>query len=275
MLEQIVNRYLVKFYTLTQKYPNPKNYAKVIVKKLQSDTNIATLFTIIYAMHSRSDHIFKPGQINKKLANDIQNTIGQDYINLRLEENGQLKEFLHPRDLREKVFDKLENLGIFVRLEGKEEIRRQEYNKQRPGRKGTYDTEVFYDNHGGRPSAERLDEEVKSLKKTTKKPEALDFLYEKVVRSGLAYRLVKYKMLAILHAVKMDEKIVHKMMGVGASFMKNDIAREDIVSFNILYQGLQLFDDNQIEQMADDISKSLIQDRGYYAILFIGGLLKL
>jgi hypothetical protein len=70
----------------------------------------------------------------------------------------------------------------------------------------------------------------------------------------------------------MDEKIVHKVMGVGASFTQNDIAREDIVSFNILYQGLQLLDDNQIEQMADDISKSLIQDR--YAILSIGGLLK-
>ena len=213
ILERIVIRYLVKFYALKERYPNPKSYAEeVILKKLQYDTNIATLFTIAYAMRSRSDHIFRPGQINKKLAKDIQNSIGQDYIKLRIEENDQLKEFIHPRNLRERVFDRLEDLGIFVHLERKEDIRNQEYNKQRPGRKGTYNSEVHNNDYGGKPSAEKLAEEVKNLKRVVEKPEAIDFLYEKIIESGLALSLAKYKMLALLHAVKMDEKIVHKMM---------------------------------------------------------------
>jgi hypothetical protein len=106
------------------------------------------------------------------------------------------------------------------------------------------------------------------------KPESLDFLYEKIIKSGLAHKLAKYKLLAVLHAAKMDEKILHKMMGVGASFTQDNIGEKDAASFNLLHQGLQFFDGNQLEQMVDSIAKSLIQDRGYYAILLLSGLLK-
>jgi hypothetical protein len=108
-----------------------------------------------------------------------------------------------------------------------------------------------------------------------KKPGAIDFLYEKIIRSGLAHKLTKYDMLAWLHAVMVDETILHRAMGVGASFFEDNIKEEDIPNFKLIYQRLQLFDDNQLEQHADNITKSLIEDHGYYALLFIAGLLKL
>jgi hypothetical protein len=55
-----------------QKYPKPREYAeKVILKKLKSNETIAALLAITSAINSPSDHIFTPGQINKKIASDI------------------------------------------------------------------------------------------------------------------------------------------------------------------------------------------------------------
>ena len=107
-----------------------------------------------------------------------------------------------------------------------------------------------------------------------KKPGAIDSLYEKVIKSGLAHRLAKFKVLAFFHATKMDKTVVHKMMSLGASLMQGSIREEDSANFNLLHQGFQLIDDNQLEQYADNIAKSLIEDRGYYALLSIVGLSK-
>src|SRR5918994_512544 len=110
ILEEIVLRYFVKFYALMQRYPNPKKYAKeVIIKSIRLNTNIATLYTATFTKNY-SSNIFSPGQLNQVLANDIQNTIGEDYVTLKKEG----KEFLHPRDLRERILRKLENESVFI-----------------------------------------------------------------------------------------------------------------------------------------------------------------
>jgi hypothetical protein len=275
ILEQIVIKYAVKFYALIQKHPNPKKYAEeVILKKMHSNANIATIYTIAYAKNYPSNYLFRPGHINERLANDIRKTIGQDYITLELEEReDQVKGFLHPRDLRERVLEKLENYGIFIHLEGKKEIRHQERKKTRLGKKGFSD-EVRND-YGGKPSAYKLTEEVEKLNEVMKKPGAIDFLYEKVIKSGLAHKLAKYNMLAWLHAAKINETILHRAMGAGASLFQDNIKEEDTANFKHIHRRLQLLDDNKLEQYADNIAKSLIEVRGYYALLFIAGLLKL
>jgi len=275
ILEQIIIKYAVKIYTLIQKYPNPKKYAEeVIIKKIQSDATIATLYTITYAKNSPSDYIFRPGEINKRLAHDIRKTIVQDYMTLELEEiEDHVKRFLHPRDLRERVLEKLENEGIFIHLE-KKEIRYQEHKKTRPGKKGS--SEKVRNDYGGRLSAYKLTEEVEKLKNAMEKPGAIDFLYEKIIRSGLAHKLAKYKILAWLHTAKIDEKALHRLTGLGASLIQYNVKEEDTAKFKLLHSGLQLFEDNQLEQYADNIAKSAIEDRGYYnAFLFTIGLLKL
>jgi hypothetical protein len=276
ILDQIFFKYALTFYALIQKYPDPKKYAEeVILKKIRSDENIATLYTIGYARNYPSDHKFTPGEINKTLANDIRRTIPQAYLTLKLKENeDNSKGFLHPRDLRERVLKKLEDEGIFRHWEGKEEIRRQELKTRRPGKKRSYD-EVRDDDHGGKQSAYKVTEGVKNLKKAMEKPGAIDFLYEKLIKSGLALRFAKFEMLAHLHAIKMNETAVHKMMGVGASLIQGNVREKDTANFKIFHQGFQLIDDDQLEQWADNIAKSLIEDRGYYELLSISGFLKL
>ena len=72
----------------------------------------------------------------------------------------------------------------------------------------------------------------------------------------------------------MDKTVVHKMMSFRSISYARCIREEDSANFNLLHQGFQLIDDNQLEQYADNIAKSLIEDRGYYALLSIVGLLK-
>jgi hypothetical protein len=80
ILYQVVFKYAMLFYNLTQKYASPKEYAKKeILKIIQSDKDIATLYTLIYAKNYSPGYLFKPGEINQKLANDMRNSIQQDY----------------------------------------------------------------------------------------------------------------------------------------------------------------------------------------------------
>ena len=178
ILDQIIIKYAVKFYALIQKYPNPKKYAeRVIRSKMLSDTNIAFLYAITYVRNYPSDYIYKPGQLNEKLANDIRNTITESYPTLDLEDNNQFKGFLNPRDLRERVLKKLEKEDIFIHLEGKNKIRSQENKMHRPGRKSSSDE--VHNGTGGKQSAYIITDEVEKLKKAIESPEAIDYLYER------------------------------------------------------------------------------------------------
>ena len=59
-----------------------------------------------------------------------------------------------------------------------------------------------------------------------------------------------------------------RMMQIGASLFKDDIREEDtVVNFKDIFKNLQSSDDSHLEQIADTIAKSLIEDRGYYALL--------
>jgi hypothetical protein len=64
-------------------------------------------------------------------------------------------------------------------------------------------------------------------------------------------------------------------MHIGASLVNSNITEKDTADFKVFFKRLQLIEDDQLEQIADTIAKLLIEDRGYYALLTIAGLLKL
>lgn len=275
ILEQVVFKYAMLFYNLTQKYASPKEYAKKeILKIIQSDKDIATLYTLIYAKNFPPDYLYKPGEINQKLANDMRNAIQQDYRDMTTQtdedDDEHHERFLHPRDLREKVLKNLESYGIILHLEGKDKIRHHQREVRRPGKKSLSD-----DDRGGKPSAYIVTEKVEKLKKAIEKPQALDFLYDKVIKSGIAHQLAKFGFSAFLYAAKMDERVIYKLMGAEASFFQDTITDRDIANFKVTLQQLQGVDDEKLEQLADHMAKSAIEDRKYYALLFLTGLLKL
>ena len=82
ILDQIIIKYALNFFALTEKYPNPKQYAEqVILKRMRYDPNIAILYSISHVRTNPSDSLYKPGQLNEQIANDIRKTIIESVSN--------------------------------------------------------------------------------------------------------------------------------------------------------------------------------------------------
>jgi hypothetical protein len=143
----------------------------------------------------------------------------------------------------------------------------------RPGKKSpVVNTE---NDRGGNPSLYIATEEFEKLEKAMNKSDCLDFLHDKIIKSGLALELAKYLFLLILHGMKADENVVEKRLGIGASFFQSKMTEKIVNDLGILHQKLRKVDDRQLEQIANDLAKSVVESRGYYTLLFLVGLLKL
>lgn len=272
ILYKVAINYVITFYNLTQEHPNPKLIAKRIVSKVvQSDKYISTLHMLAYIKNSPTNQILEPGEINEKLANDIKNSIEKD-ISAKLEDDkNNNKKFLHPSDLSD-VLKKLEEHDILLHLEGKKEIR-DRLHKNHHGKKSL--SVLVRHSRGGKLSVYLVKEDVEKLKRAMEKPEAIEYLHTEVVRTGLAHKIMKYLILASLHCLKMNENVGRDLMEVGAAFFQEKMNEQENAKFKNTLQILQSIDDEQLGHDIDDLTKSLIHDRGYYILLFIIGLLKL
>jgi hypothetical protein len=79
ILNRIIIIYAVKSYAIMKKYTNTMQYAKKILKDLSSGSDVAGLFTLAYAKNDPVDRMYKPVELNQRLANDLRNIIEQDY----------------------------------------------------------------------------------------------------------------------------------------------------------------------------------------------------
>lgn len=273
VLEQVFLKYVLKYYGLTQQYPNPKKYAEKVSETVRSEKDFAPLYTIIYLKNSPDDHLFKPSELKQRLENDIRQTY--THVTIEMEDYiSRDKRLLSSRFLRENVLQKLEDDNIVIHMEGKKEIRSYQRHLSRRG--GKPSGHASDNDRGGKPSAYKISDEVKKLKKVMSKPEALDFLFDKITSSGLAFKLAKFTFLVYLYAAKMNEKFLTSMMGVGASLFQQNLTKTDLADSRFMFQQLQKLDDNALEEIADKIAKEAVEDRGYYnTVLFMAGLLKL
>src|SRR6185437_425797 len=273
ILDKVVLNYAVKFYALTQQYPSPKKYAEeYLLKAVNKDSNIAAVFTITYAMTSPHGQQIRPGELNQKLANNIQNAFKEQYIDVasQLQNNEFVKKFLSPHDLRMDVLKKLDDQGIFIHLTTEEEIRRQQ--DRRSHSYGRSSSTTIYNERGGRLSVYILADDVERLKRAMEKTGSIEYLYREMIKSGLAEKLFKFHALAFLHAAKLDKRVLDMAIGAGASFFQES---QGIVDTAKAFQQLQQIDDNKLEQTIDSQIKSIVEDRGYYSMLSLAGLLKL
>lgn len=277
ILYKVVIKHAVTFYNLIQADPNPKGLAKKIVSKAEhSDKYIAALHTVAYIENSPTDQILEPGEINEKLANQIKNSIQQDIISeVECNKNNGAR-FLHPRDLS-GVLKKFEKHGILLHIEGKERIK-DLLHKKHYGKKSLLSV-LTQHSRGGKLSVYLVREDVDKLKRAMEKPKALDYLYNLVIKSGLAHKIMKYLMLATLHGIKMNEDTSRKFMGVGASLFQQKMNEQHINELNQKRQILQSINDKQLEQYIelniDELTKSFIYDGGYSILLFLAALPKL
>jgi hypothetical protein len=170
ILDRIIIIYAVKSYAI-MKSTNAMQYAKKILKDLSSGSDVAGLFTLAYAKNDPVDRMYKPVELSQRLANDLRNIIERDY---EYEADGgrQVSILLHRRDLRERVLKRLETLGVFMHLEGKQEIKRHEHKVRTPKKKDAGNQNG--DDRGGYPSAYMMTEDLLKIRKTIEKTAAVD-----------------------------------------------------------------------------------------------------
>jgi hypothetical protein len=244
ILDGVIVKYAVKFQELRKKYPDPRVYARnEIIKNFGSDAVLGTLLTTAYAKNDPLNTIYEPGQLNRRLSSDARNAIEND-ISVGCEELNHTQNFLKPRDLREGVLRKVEDLNVFVHLEGKKEIIQHRRKIKNSARK--------IGDRGGSPSAYATTDDVVKIKKIMEKSGAVNYFLEKMNGYGLGLPLIKYYMHAFFYAAKIDKRILTTTMITGAKFMNDDIMEGNIANFEAVFRGLQSCSDRDIEGYADN-----------------------
>jgi hypothetical protein len=272
ILDRIIIIYAVKSYAIMKKHTNVIQYAKKILKGLSSASDVAGLFTLAYAKNDSVDRMYKPVELNQRLANDLRNIIEQDY-DYEAEEGCKASILLHRRDLRERVLKRLETLGVFMHLEGKQEIKRQEHKVATPGKKRAGNQNG--DDRGGYPSAYIMTKDFINIRNTIEKTAAVEYIHAKLISSNLALVLTKHILLPFLYAAKMDKRAFITMMTMGAKFMNDRLTENDINKFELSFQNLQSYTDTQMQAIAENLARFLMNNRSYYEqLLFFIALMK-
>jgi hypothetical protein len=270
ILDKAVMNYAVLLYDLIQQYHDPKRYAEEIVKMVRKAGNIAGVLTATYTRNIPNGYQFRPGELNQKLALDIENVMQEQYESLAGRvQCYESKKLLHPRDIT-GVLKKLEEMGIFIHLKTKEEILNHQIARPHVD-KGNSAAKILGE-RGGKLSSYVIAAEVQRLKVALKKPCSIDYLNKKLIKSDLVSKLYRFIILAFLHAAKKDRKVLDMAIGVGTTFFQESQNRTEVDNF---FQQLQCLDDILLENAINSKIKSIIEDHDFYAILYFTGLVNL
>jgi hypothetical protein len=276
-LDGVIVKIAVSYNSLRTRYPNPKAYAEnVILKRLDSKADVGILHTMAYARTDPPGTLVEPGQLNRRLANDTRYTLQCDNgVSTGNEDStSSTGNFLHPRDLRERVLTKDVDLNMLVHLEGKKSISAYE-NKIKKQRTKAPKYENIKD-RGGYPSAYVVSDEVMRIRSISEKAGAANYIRERMNGYGLGYDLTKYLMEALFHAAKIDKRMLPLIIGTGARFMNNNLTESEIHDMEPISQRFQSISDNDLQTFADKTARFLIEHQGYHGLLiYLSSLIKL
>jgi hypothetical protein len=181
-LDEIIVKIAGSYCSLRTKYPNSKDYAEnVILKWLDSKADIGILHTMAYARIDPPGTLVKPGQLNQRLANDTRYTLQRDDdVSTGNEDStSSTGNFLHPRDLSERVLTKGVDLNMLVHLEGKNSIRA--YGSKIKKQRTKYPTNENIKDRGGYPSAYVISDEVMRIRSISEKMGAANYIRERMI----------------------------------------------------------------------------------------------
>jgi hypothetical protein len=181
-----------------------------------------------YARIDPPGTLVEPGQLNRRLANDTRYTLQCDSNILTGNEDSTSStgNFLHPRDLRERVLTKDVHLNMLVHVEGKKSISTYESKIKKQRTKAP--TSENIKDRGGYPSAYVISDDVMRIRSISEKTGAANYIRERMNGYGLGYDLMKYLMEAVFLAAKMDKRILPLMFGTGARFMNDNLPESDV-----------------------------------------------
>jgi hypothetical protein len=184
-----------------------------------------------------------PADLNKQMANvmldktDVPDTTDMttDVVSAH-----EIDAYINSTDMT-KILHKLVSAGIYLNIEGKNEVRRQSKRGKRGKPKGS---DITYTKQSGRPSVYKISERVEKLRALMSKPEASDRLRKALVESGLEFKVQKFLLQALYYAAKDDQSVAEKLlrMIISPDFIKTSKFKE----FQKLFWS---FDENQLDEV--------------------------
>jgi hypothetical protein len=162
-------------------------------------------------------------------------------------------------------------LGILVPVKGKKNI--SLYKSKIKKKRTKAPTNENIKDRGGYPSAYAISEEVMRIRKIAEKKGATDYFRERMNQYGIGYDLAKYITETIFYATKMDKRMIPLLGVIGTRSMNNNLAESDIHELETLSQSLQSISDSDLEIIADESARLLIEHLGYHELLILGSSL--
>jgi hypothetical protein len=253
IIEQIYVQALVTFHDIITKYRTPLEYVqKYVLKTLKSDKKFAVGRVTVNSFTQKYDRPPSPGRLNEDLAKEAKHFL------LEGDDAYAFDKFLHPRDMS-GVIDILEEGGVLVRIVGKKEISSRTGVRRRPGRIGHENSSESSRRTGGRPTACTTTEMVEKVKRVMSKQEARDLLRKKLLKMSLTYKFERFMIMVAFHTVKIDVEVAEKMLRLVAP--QENLPQ--LVESRPSIQLISSLDDQQIEMLADRISKWSAETRPY------------
>ncbi len=267
VLDKAVLNYLLEYYSLMTKYPHPKKFVIKEGSKLFSSGKVTlTLFSIISIKENPENKPIRPEDLKKSLTDKLSNplTTFSDEIANQIK---NISNGLNSRALNEKVLKDLE--GILHNIQGEENYKK--YFSNAPGRKPQNGTE----DRGGKRSIYIVDEEIEQLKETLKNPKSIEYLHNKLLKSGFLYKIMKFCFMTMSYLIKSNESNLFQFLIQGEEALKIKLPQKVIEGISSLADHVKNMSDKQIEIESDNAAKSFVNEKEFfYLIVPLFGFIK-
>jgi hypothetical protein len=271
VLDKCALNYLMSYYSMTVKYPDPQQYAiKEASKIIKSDREILKIVSLLSIQNNPTNNPIKPEDLKKtisdKLTNPL-NTISDEITN----QMNNISKSLTSTALREKVLEKLEEADILSNYQGKEH-----YKKSFPIHPGRKSLNEMYEDRGGKRSIYFVNEEIQQLKEILKKPKSVEYLHDKLLKSGYLPKIVKFIMKTFLYLLKSNDSSSLQIFNYSFEIMNHKLSKKDVDELPSFVNILKNLTDEQIETTAEQQTKRMIKEKEmFFKIVPLFGFVRL
>lgn len=260
VIDKVVLNYLLGYYSLMTKYPHPKKYVIKEGSKLFSSGKVTlTLLSINSIKENPENKPLRPQDLKKYLTDKLSSP-----LTLSDEITNQIKNIsngLSSRALNEKILKNLKNQEILHNIQGEESYKK--YFSNSPGRQPPNGIE----DHGGKRSIYIVDKEIELLKETLKNPKSIEYLYDKLLKSGLLNGIVKYCFMTFLYLIKSNESNISQILILGEEVTKSKSSQKEIDGMLRVFDYFRNMTEEQIESESVIAVNSLVNEKKFFSNL--------
>jgi hypothetical protein len=160
MIDQIILKWGAAYAYFRTIYPSPKDFAQLLISIANTKKKI-TIFYLL-AVNSRRMEIgraLSPADLNKLVANVMLDKTVSDTTDMttNVVPAHDIDAYINSTDMT-KILHKLESAGVYLNIQGKNEVRRQSRRVQKERPK----SDKTYTKRPGRPSVYKISKELKN-----------------------------------------------------------------------------------------------------------------